>query len=334
MYETLYARDENAGVVPDLAQGAEISKDGLTYVFTLRPGVKFHNGKIMDAGDVVASLERFRKIGLAIDPAERRRYDRGIRSARSDREAEEGAVEFPRYAVLAGHAAGDLSGRGGGEGPEGLQVHRHRADEVRRIRAGQPRHAGAVRRLRAEPQLHQARRVRRPQGDVHRPRDVPLHAGVRRAHRRDPDRRSADQRNHRRPDREAACRRPQRAGAEAAAVRAADRQVQPCAGALRRREFPPRGAGVPQHAEETMAIAYPDIYKLDGGLLYGYSPYYSKAGTELYNHEQPGQGEGVAGEEQVQGRDADLHHRQHPSPTWIPRPTSRSSLARSASRST
>ena len=30
MYETLYARDENAGVVPDLAQSAEILKDGLT----------------------------------------------------------------------------------------------------------------------------------------------------------------------------------------------------------------------------------------------------------------------------------------------------------------
>jgi peptide/nickel transport system substrate-binding protein len=36
-----------------------------------------------------------------------------------------------------------------------------------------------------------------------------------------------------------------------------------------------------------MAIAYPDIYKLDGGLLYGYSPYYSKAGTELYNINDP-----------------------------------------------
>src|SRR5580698_1102707 len=65
MYETLYARDGHAGVVPDLAQGAEISKDGLTYVLALRPGVKFHNGKTMEAGDAVASLERYQKIGLA-----------------------------------------------------------------------------------------------------------------------------------------------------------------------------------------------------------------------------------------------------------------------------
>jgi peptide/nickel transport system substrate-binding protein len=65
MYETLYARDENASAVPDLAQSSEVSKDGMTYVFALRQGVKFHNGKIMDAKDVVASLERFRKIGLA-----------------------------------------------------------------------------------------------------------------------------------------------------------------------------------------------------------------------------------------------------------------------------
>ena len=37
------------------------------------------------------------------------------------------------------------------------------------------------------------------------------------------------------------------------------------------------------NAEETMEIAFPDIHKLDGGLVYGYSPYYTKAGTELYN---------------------------------------------------
>jgi hypothetical protein len=31
------------------------------------------------------------------------------------------------------------------------------------------------------------------------------------------------------------------------------------------------------NAEETMEIAFPDIYKLDGGLVYGYSPYYTSA---------------------------------------------------------
>jgi peptide/nickel transport system substrate-binding protein len=49
IYETLYARDENASPVPDLAQGVTISPDGKTYVFKLREGVKFHNGKEMKA---------------------------------------------------------------------------------------------------------------------------------------------------------------------------------------------------------------------------------------------------------------------------------------------
>ncbi len=65
MFETLYARDENARPVPDLAEGVAISADGLTYVFTLRRGVKFHNGKEMGPADVVASLERYRKVGAS-----------------------------------------------------------------------------------------------------------------------------------------------------------------------------------------------------------------------------------------------------------------------------
>ncbi|MBN9060911.1 MAG: ABC transporter substrate-binding protein [Rhizobiales bacterium 65-9] len=65
MFETLYARDENAKPVPDLAEGATISPDGLTYVFALRKDVKFHNGKMMGSADVAASLERFRKGGAS-----------------------------------------------------------------------------------------------------------------------------------------------------------------------------------------------------------------------------------------------------------------------------
>ena len=65
VFETLYARDENARPVPDLAEGVTISSDGLTYVFTLRSGVRFHNGKEMGPADVVASLERYRKSGAS-----------------------------------------------------------------------------------------------------------------------------------------------------------------------------------------------------------------------------------------------------------------------------
>ncbi|MEY4268156.1 MAG: hypothetical protein RIS90_2691 [Pseudomonadota bacterium] len=65
IFETLYARDEGARPVPDLAEGVTISADGLSYVFKLRTGVKFHNGKEMGPADVVASLERYRKGGAS-----------------------------------------------------------------------------------------------------------------------------------------------------------------------------------------------------------------------------------------------------------------------------
>ena len=65
VFETLYARDENARPVPDLAEGVTISRDGLSYQFTIRRGVKFHNGKEMGVADVVASIERYRKVGLS-----------------------------------------------------------------------------------------------------------------------------------------------------------------------------------------------------------------------------------------------------------------------------
>ena len=45
-------------LVPDLAENYEISEDGLTYTFTLREGVKFHNGRELTSADIKYSIER------------------------------------------------------------------------------------------------------------------------------------------------------------------------------------------------------------------------------------------------------------------------------------
>lgn len=59
MYDTLFAMDENYVVQPQMAKGADISADGLTYTITLRDGLTFHDGSDVNSRDVVASLERW-----------------------------------------------------------------------------------------------------------------------------------------------------------------------------------------------------------------------------------------------------------------------------------
>lgn len=44
--------------VPNLAEKWEISEDGLTYSFTLRKDVKFHNGEMLTADDVLYTIDR------------------------------------------------------------------------------------------------------------------------------------------------------------------------------------------------------------------------------------------------------------------------------------
>ena len=61
IYEGLYSLDSSNRPIPMLAESHTVSKDGLTYTFKLRQGVKFHNGKEMTAEDVVASMARWGK---------------------------------------------------------------------------------------------------------------------------------------------------------------------------------------------------------------------------------------------------------------------------------
>lgn len=58
VFEGLTRFMADGSVVPGLAASWEISEDGLTYTFTLRDGVKFHDGTTMDAEDVKFSLDR------------------------------------------------------------------------------------------------------------------------------------------------------------------------------------------------------------------------------------------------------------------------------------
>lgn len=51
--EGLLAQDENLAYIPTLATEYSISDDGLSYTFTLREGVKFHNGEDFVADDVI-----------------------------------------------------------------------------------------------------------------------------------------------------------------------------------------------------------------------------------------------------------------------------------------
>jgi peptide/nickel transport system substrate-binding protein len=60
VYETLIFFDEEKTnqFVPRLATGWDISEDGLTYTFTIRQGVKFHNNETLTTEDVEYSFER------------------------------------------------------------------------------------------------------------------------------------------------------------------------------------------------------------------------------------------------------------------------------------
>ena len=55
VFEGLYKADRTGDFKPALATGYTVSDDGLTYTFTLREGVKFHNGAVMTAQDVIYS---------------------------------------------------------------------------------------------------------------------------------------------------------------------------------------------------------------------------------------------------------------------------------------
>ena len=64
VYDTLVQPGADLSMEPALAESWEISADNLTWTFTLRDGVKFHNGRDLVAEDVVYSFQRVIDEGL------------------------------------------------------------------------------------------------------------------------------------------------------------------------------------------------------------------------------------------------------------------------------
>ena len=58
VFEGLVKPTSNGDLIPAVAENYTVSEDHLTYTFTLREGVKFHNGDAVSAEDVVYSLKR------------------------------------------------------------------------------------------------------------------------------------------------------------------------------------------------------------------------------------------------------------------------------------
>lgn len=71
LYEGLTAVSPNLDVEPALAASWTVSSDGKTYSFKLRPNVSFHDGKPMEAADVVSSLNRVKAAAIGSPLASR-----------------------------------------------------------------------------------------------------------------------------------------------------------------------------------------------------------------------------------------------------------------------
>ena len=72
VYDVLFATDAKFQIQPQMVDKWEVSPDKLTYTFTLRDGLKFHDGQPVKSADCIASVERWAKrdaLGQKLDEA-------------------------------------------------------------------------------------------------------------------------------------------------------------------------------------------------------------------------------------------------------------------------
>src|ERR1700682_6772820 len=59
VWDTHFAMDEKFDVKPQMVDKYDVSADKLTWTFTLRDGLEWHDGKPVTAEDCVASIKRW-----------------------------------------------------------------------------------------------------------------------------------------------------------------------------------------------------------------------------------------------------------------------------------
>lgn len=58
IFEGLVKPDSDGNIIPAVAESYDVSDDGTQYTFTLRDGIRFHNGELVTVDDVVFSISR------------------------------------------------------------------------------------------------------------------------------------------------------------------------------------------------------------------------------------------------------------------------------------
>ncbi|HUC70087.1 MAG TPA: ABC transporter substrate-binding protein, partial [Stellaceae bacterium] len=59
IYDTLFAWDSKLRPQPQMVGAYQVSADRLVHTYTLRPGLKFHDGQPVTTKDVIASIKRW-----------------------------------------------------------------------------------------------------------------------------------------------------------------------------------------------------------------------------------------------------------------------------------
>ena len=59
IYDVLMATDAKGAIQPQMLEGYTVSPDNLTYTFTLRDGLTWHDGKPVTSEDCIASIKRW-----------------------------------------------------------------------------------------------------------------------------------------------------------------------------------------------------------------------------------------------------------------------------------